>query len=103
MRKRTDNADTRLLSIARFLDSGPLNRSPEGWRVEQSLRHSQGARNGQHESRGVTEVAVELDRPGTLRKLVVQIIQFEVDIAEFFLVSLTASSICTYTMESPES
>src|SRR5262249_36870443 len=40
------------------------------------------ARDGEHQRRGVAEVAVELDRPGALRKLVVELVELERDVVE---------------------
>ena len=41
--------------------------------------------DGQHQRRGIAEVAVELDGPGPARQLRVQLIQLQVDVAELFL------------------
>ena len=63
-----------------------LNRSLDRPGSNRNLDHA-GRRAGdsQHQGRGIAEIAVELDGPGSLRQLVVEGIQLEIDIAELFL------------------
>src|ERR1700732_1903171 len=41
--------------------------------------------DGQHQSRGVTEVAVELDGPSPLRQLVIERVELQIDVGKLLL------------------
>src|SRR5215472_9736796 len=63
---------------ARFFD-GLLDAS----RANSNLHVAQArTRNCQHQRRGIPEVALELNRPGALRKLAIQRVEFQIDVAE---------------------
>src|SRR5579862_5420614 len=73
--KCANNADARLRSIAELIIACPLNHFLNGLSPQ---RHfyvaSRGARDSQHKSRRVAEIAIELDGASALWQLAVQII-----------------------------